>query len=35
VNLDDHPLTVHIANMTASNDDLVAQFSMHPDLLLL
>jgi hypothetical protein len=35
VNLDDHALAVLIANVTAPDHDLVANFSMHPDLLLL
>ena len=35
VDLDDHALTVLIANMAAPDHDLVAHFSVHPDLLLL
>ena len=35
VDLDDHALTVLIANMAAPDHDLIAHFSVHPDLLLL
>jgi hypothetical protein len=34
VNLDDHALAVLIANMAAPDNDLVADFSTHPDHLL-
>ena len=35
VDLDDHTLAVLIANMAAPDHDLIAHFSVHPDLLLL
>jgi len=35
VNLDDYPLAVLIANMAAPDNDLVAHFSVHLDLLFL